>query len=83
MERMLLKTLKTRSFKSDPSFGLFFMVAQNVCLDKESYSTLLLSIQAPAVQRADNFIQQISRYPMDKLYGVHFIRWVAIYPLDI
>ena len=61
MERMLLKTLFTRSFKSDSSLG-------NVSLDKESYSTLLLSIQAPAVQRADNFIQQISRYPADKMY---------------
>ena len=36
--------------------------------------------QVPVVQRAGNFIQRISHYPADKMVGVHFIRWRAIYP---
>ena len=33
---------------------------------------------APVVQRVDNFIQRINI-----LVGVHFICWIAIYPLDL
>ena len=36
-------------------------------------------IEALIVQREDNFIQRIK---INELVGVHFIRWVAIYPLD-
>ena len=35
--------------------------------------------QAPFVQRADNFIQRISRYPADKM---DWLEYIAIYPLD-
>ena len=48
--------------------------------------------QVPVVKLGvDNFIQRISRYPVNKRYwlesredevGVHFIGWIAIYPLD-
>ena len=40
--------------------------------------------QVPFTQRADNFIQRITRSPADKMYfvGVDFMRWLAIYRLD-
>ena len=35
--------------------------------------------QAPVVQRVDNFIQRISRYPADKM---DWLEYIAIYLLD-
>ena len=40
--------------------------------------------QAPVVQRADNSIQRITRYPVDRMYQFRYILscWIATYPLD-
>ena len=47
-------------------------------------SFVLVTGLGQVVQRVDNVIQRKSRYPADEvsLVGVHFIRWIAIYPLD-
>ena len=39
--------------------------------------------QAPVVQRLDNAIHRINRYPADKCYKAnHAIHWIVIYPAD-
>ena len=54
-----------------------------MCTNPET--THLTAGLVPFVQRADNSVQWINRHPADKMYSnqyVHFIRWIATYPLD-
>ena len=49
-------------------FYSFLYVLKNKSKDKHHEL-----FQVPVVQRADNFIQHISRYPADKMYWLEYI----------
>ena len=50
---------------------LLCSVAVVVVMTHDLISSLV--VLAPVIQRADNFIQEISRYPVDKAYWLEYI----------